>query len=154
MDNFPAFLSFMAFVLLLKQILIVDGISDTTKDDGFVGILGAIVDNSSRIGKEESVAMQIAVEDFLNKSNRRLDLKIRNSQGDSLQAALAVSPLLALAGRTSATLPAAALAIALTGDAANPSNLSKRAYCFMVFKFPTIQMPWHCFCDTTSLLIH
>ncbi|KAL6283514.1 hypothetical protein ACE6H2_014443 [Prunus campanulata] len=114
MDKFSAFLSFMAFVLLLKQILIVDGISDTTKDDGFVGILGAIVDNSSRIGKEESVAMQIAVEDFLNKSNRRLDLKIRNSQGDPLQAALAVSPLLALAGRTSATLPAAALAIALT----------------------------------------
>ncbi|KAL6283571.1 hypothetical protein ACE6H2_014500 [Prunus campanulata] len=114
MDNFSAFLSFMAFVLLLKQILIVDGISDTTKDDGFMGILGAIVDNSSRIGKEESVAMQIAVEDFFNKSNQRLDLKIKNSQGDPLLAALAVSPLLALAGRTSATLPAAALAIALT----------------------------------------
>ncbi|XP_021834690.1 glutamate receptor 2.8-like [Prunus avium] len=94
MDNFSAFLSFMAFVLLLKQILIVDGISDTTKDDGFMGILGAIVDNSSRIGKEESVAMQIAVEDFLNKSNRRLDLKIRNSQGDPLQAALAARSLI------------------------------------------------------------
>ncbi|CAB4307806.1 unnamed protein product [Prunus armeniaca] len=114
MDKFSALLSFMAFVLLLKQILIVEGISDITKDDGFMGILGAIVDNSSRIGKEESVAMQIAVEDFFNKNNQRLDLKIRNSQGDPLQAALAVSPLLALAERTSATLPAAALARALT----------------------------------------
>ncbi|KAH0986579.1 hypothetical protein GBA52_013756 [Prunus armeniaca] len=84
----------MAFVLLLKQILIVDGISDTTTDDGFIGILGAIVDNSSRIGKEESIAMQIAVEDFINTSNQRLDLKIRNSQGDPLQAALAARSLI------------------------------------------------------------
>ncbi|CAL8150958.1 unnamed protein product [Prunus armeniaca] len=94
MDNFSAFLSFMAFVLLLKQILIVYGISDTTTDDGFIGILGAIVDNSSRIGKEESIAMQIAVEDFINTSNQRLDLKIRNSQGDPLQAALAARSLI------------------------------------------------------------
>ncbi|PQP98191.1 glutamate receptor 2.8 [Prunus yedoensis var. nudiflora] len=94
MDNFSAFLSLMAFVLLLKQILIVDGISDTTEDDGFMGILGAIVDNSSRIGKEESVAMQIAVEDFLNTSNQRLDLRIRNSQGDPLQAAIAARSLI------------------------------------------------------------
>ncbi|CAL2253912.1 unnamed protein product [Prunus armeniaca] len=94
MDKFSAFLSFMAFVLLLKQILIVEGISDTTKDDGFMGILGAIVDNSSRIGKEGSVAMQIAVEDFFNKNNQSLDLKIRNSQGDPLQAALAARSLI------------------------------------------------------------
>ncbi|PQP93856.1 glutamate receptor 2.8 [Prunus yedoensis var. nudiflora] len=59
-----------------------------------MGILGAIVDNSSRIGKEESVAMQIAVEDFLNTSNQRLDLRIRNSQGDPLQAAIAARSLI------------------------------------------------------------
>lgn len=89
MDKFTALLSLIAFVLLFEQRLRVNGITDTTKDDHFMGILGAIVDTSSRIGKEESVAIQIAVEDFFKKSNHSLVLNIRNSKGEPWQAALA-----------------------------------------------------------------
>ncbi|BBH01709.1 glutamate receptor 2.8 [Prunus dulcis] len=66
------------------------------------------------LAKKRALRCRLRWRISLTKNNQRLDLKIRNSQGDPLQAALAVSPLLALAGRTCATLPAAALARALT----------------------------------------
>ncbi|KAL6283570.1 hypothetical protein ACE6H2_014499 [Prunus campanulata] len=94
MDKFTALLSLIAFVLLFKQRLRVNGITDTTKDDHFMCILGAIVDTSSRIGKEETVAMQMAVEDFFKKSNHSLVLNIRNSKGEPWQAALAARDLI------------------------------------------------------------
>ena len=53
-----------------------------------MGVIGAIVDNSSRIGKEESVAMKMALEDFYVKFNQSLVLHIRDSQRQPIQAAL------------------------------------------------------------------
>lgn len=54
-----------------------------------MGIIGAIADNNSRNGKEEIVAIKMALEDFYHHSNQRFVLEIRNSQRDPLQAALA-----------------------------------------------------------------
>ncbi|KAF2286081.1 hypothetical protein GH714_010204 [Hevea brasiliensis] len=53
------------------------------------GIMGAVVDGSSRIGKEQKVAMKMAVRDFNNSNNQSFFLQIQDSQGQPLQAALA-----------------------------------------------------------------
>ena len=53
------------------------------------GMIGAIVDNSTRIGKEEAVAMEMAIEDFCNQTSRCLDLLVTNSNGEAAQATLA-----------------------------------------------------------------
>lgn len=53
------------------------------------GVIGAIVNNSSRIGKEEQVAMEMAVHDFNSYTNQTLVIHIRNSQGKPVTAALA-----------------------------------------------------------------
>ncbi|KAH7512619.1 hypothetical protein FEM48_Zijuj12G0110100 [Ziziphus jujuba var. spinosa] len=68
--------------------------SETMKDGGVVGILGAIVDNTSRACKEEKVAMKMAIEDFNSNTNQTLILHIINSYGDPLQAALAARDLI------------------------------------------------------------
>ncbi|KAG4960756.1 hypothetical protein JHK87_037389 [Glycine soja] len=58
--------------------------------------IGVITDNKSRNGKEEIVAIKMALEDFYQYSNQNfgLDLQIRNSHGDPLQAALAARDLI------------------------------------------------------------
>ncbi|XP_058002408.1 glutamate receptor 2.8-like [Hevea brasiliensis] len=57
------------------------------------GIMGAVVDGSSRIGKEQKVAMKMAVRDFNNSNNQSFFLQIQDSQGQPLQAALAAQEL-------------------------------------------------------------
>ncbi|KAK7257182.1 hypothetical protein RIF29_30965 [Crotalaria pallida] len=58
------------------------------------GIIGVILDRSSRIGQEQAVAMNMALEDFYHYSNQSFVMHIRNSQGDPLQAALAARDLI------------------------------------------------------------
>lgn len=50
--------------------------------------LGAIIDNDSRAGREEKVAMQIAIEDFCVHSSHCPTLLVNDSQGDPIQTAL------------------------------------------------------------------
>nr|POE59601.1 glutamate receptor 2.1 [Quercus suber] len=59
-----------------------------------MGVIGAIVDNSSRIGKEERLAMKMALEDFYYRFNQSLVLEVRNSQGQPIQAALEAMDLI------------------------------------------------------------
>lgn len=47
--------------------------------------IGAVLDLSSQMGKHQKIAMEIAVQDFNRLSCSKLDLKIRNSHGDSAQ---------------------------------------------------------------------
>ena len=61
----------------------------STMVDGKQGRIGAIVDMSSRIGKEEILAMQMAIEDFNSLSNRNFSLVVRDSRSDPNLAALA-----------------------------------------------------------------
>ncbi|XP_011010292.1 PREDICTED: glutamate receptor 2.8-like [Populus euphratica] len=56
--------------------------------------IGAIIDMSSRIGKEQRVAMEIAMEDFYGTGNQTLVLHIRDSQRDPVCAAVAAMDLI------------------------------------------------------------
>ncbi|TXG66813.1 hypothetical protein EZV62_008088 [Acer yangbiense] len=57
------------------------------------GIIGAIVDNTSHVGKEQRVAMEMAVHDFNEYSSYQtrllVDLQLRNSWRQPVHAALA-----------------------------------------------------------------
>ena len=57
--------------------------------DGVRGKIGAIVDKNSRIGKEESLAMLMAVEDFNNVNDQNFSFVIKDFKNDPNQAALA-----------------------------------------------------------------
>ena len=57
-------------------------------DDYKLTNIGAIIDVTSRIGKEENTAMEVAVQNFNNKSNNhKLSLYIQNPGKDPLLAA-------------------------------------------------------------------
>ncbi|KAJ0102107.1 hypothetical protein Patl1_04770 [Pistacia atlantica] len=58
------------------------------------GVMGAIVNNGSRIGNEEQLAMEMAVQDFNNYTNQTLVLHIRSSRGEPVTAALAAVDLI------------------------------------------------------------
>ncbi|CAJ1978519.1 unnamed protein product [Sphenostylis stenocarpa] len=58
------------------------------------GIIGAILDSSSRIGQERAVAIKLALEDFHQKNNLSFVLHVRDSQGDPLSAAIAARDLI------------------------------------------------------------
>jgi hypothetical protein len=88
MDKLPPLCSILVLVFILTHKATVNGSSNTTGNDEIIGVIGAIVDNSSRIGKEESVAMKLALDDFYDKFNQSLILHIRDSQGEPIQAAL------------------------------------------------------------------
>ncbi|TKY63113.1 glutamate receptor 2.9 [Spatholobus suberectus] len=48
--------------------------------------IGAVLDLSSQMGKHQKIAMEIAVQEFNRSNCSKLDLKIRNSHGNSAQA--------------------------------------------------------------------
>ena len=82
MNRFVSLFNFMPMLMLLLR--------NASANERAKGIIGAIIDNSSRIGKEQTVAMNLALTDFFSYSNQNFDLQIRNSaQGDPLQAAFA-----------------------------------------------------------------
>ncbi|KAL2523539.1 Glutamate receptor 2.7 [Abeliophyllum distichum] len=58
------------------------------------GILGAIVDCSSRVGKEERIAMEMAIEDLYKKRNQRFILHLKCSHNEPLHAATAARNLI------------------------------------------------------------
>ncbi|XVF70104.1 hypothetical protein PTKIN_Ptkin11bG0135600 [Pterospermum kingtungense] len=64
------------------------------EDDQLNGIVGAIVDDGSRIGKEERVAKAMAVDDFNDYTNKSLVFHVRNSQKEPLRAAVAAMDLI------------------------------------------------------------
>jgi hypothetical protein len=87
MGTLPHAFSLFALILLLTS---GTGADQSTKTQaifkGSTGI-GAIVDTSSRIGKEEIVAMEVAKEDFYGFGNQTV-FPIKDSQKDTIHAAL------------------------------------------------------------------
>lgn len=81
--------TFLTLVLLLVAKASVDGRTATLGKEHVRGIIGAIIDYSSRIAKEQKVAMEMAIKDVFNKTNQRFDLHIKNTQSEPVQAALA-----------------------------------------------------------------
>ena len=81
---FPLMISYLLFL----QMETAHGSTDLIDD--VKGSIGAIVDYSSRIGKEEKVAMEMAIENFNSQyTDLHIDLLINSSQGEPIQAALA-----------------------------------------------------------------
>ncbi|KAJ4726395.1 Glutamate receptor [Melia azedarach] len=83
-------LSFVALVLIFTPKV---AAADPENKKQVKGIVGAIVNNSSRIGKEQRIAMEMACEDFNRSSNESLILYIRNSRREPMHAALAAMDL-------------------------------------------------------------
>ncbi|KAK0590585.1 hypothetical protein LWI29_029113 [Acer saccharum] len=92
------------FLLLFLLISSNRATSNAEEDDGsernqhnerFIS-LGAIVDYNSRAGKEEKVAMKIAVDDFFGHGGHRptVLLRVKNSRGDPLQTAYSAKTLI------------------------------------------------------------
>ena len=53
-----------------------------------MGNIGGVIDYRSRVGKEQKVAMEMAVEDFSRSScSKQLTLQLEDSRGDSARAA-------------------------------------------------------------------
>ncbi|KAI9403118.1 hypothetical protein POPTR_001G375100v4 [Populus trichocarpa] len=93
MGTLPHAFSLFALILLLTSGTGADQITKTQAIfNGSTGI-GAIVDTSSRIGKEEIVAMEVAKEDFYGFGNLTF-LLINDSQKDTIHAALEAKDLI------------------------------------------------------------
>lgn len=82
------FISVLAFLPVELNLMVSGGthLAKTEYVGDVKGIIGAIVDYSTRIGKEETVAMQMAVEDFNNQTKQQLLLLVKNSRGEAVQA--------------------------------------------------------------------
>ena len=79
-----------AFLLwFISMHVIIHGNIAANESSDDKGIIGAILDKSSRIGQEHAVAINLALEDFHQKNNLSFALHVRNSQGDPLLAATA-----------------------------------------------------------------
>lgn len=53
-----------------------------------IGCIGGITDCSARVGREEKIAMEIAIDDFYNLTGHKLALELRDLSGNSAQAIL------------------------------------------------------------------
>ncbi|XP_071922824.1 glutamate receptor 2.7-like [Coffea arabica] len=59
-----------------------------------IGSIGVVVDQSSRVGKEQKIGVEMAVHDFNRESHcSKVDLHIQDSQGNSARAASAVTEI-------------------------------------------------------------
>lgn len=92
-------LSFLAFLLIIITIIILvkepyssHAIEHERREESKNKLisLGAIIEYDSRAGREEKVAMQIAIEDFCAKSSQYYcpTLLVNDSRGDPVHAAL------------------------------------------------------------------
>ncbi|KAJ8765253.1 hypothetical protein K2173_011933 [Erythroxylum novogranatense] len=89
-----SFSSLLAFLLAFSHISGANASGSFVESKHSKHILGAIVDNSSRSGKEIGVSLQMALEDANKLSNQNLILHIRNSNGDPLEATAAAQALI------------------------------------------------------------
>ncbi|RDX68523.1 Glutamate receptor 2.1, partial [Mucuna pruriens] len=85
---------FAYLLWFINMHVIVLGNTATNESSNVKGIIGAILDSSSRIGQEHAVAINLALEDFNQKNNLSFALHIINSQGDPLLAAIAARDLI------------------------------------------------------------
>ncbi|KAA8523960.1 hypothetical protein F0562_010609 [Nyssa sinensis] len=98
MEKFHLFFCIMVLALSsFSKKATVHGGMNTTGINHVKGIVGAILDYSFRIGKEEKVAMEMAIDDFFNHTNQSFILQLKYSQGEPIKAALFPSPPLVAA---------------------------------------------------------
>ncbi|KAF8391286.1 hypothetical protein HHK36_023588 [Tetracentron sinense] len=91
----PLFFIFLVLLLLFPSKAMVDrGEYPPPTPRRFKGSIGAIIDYSSHIGKEEKIAMEMAIEDFYNTTNHRPFLHVRDSRREPVRAVLAAMDLI------------------------------------------------------------
>ncbi|XP_038898557.1 glutamate receptor 2.8-like [Benincasa hispida] len=96
MGNLPFLFSFFLFALIVSRKHGTERNASATLVNGGKCRIGAIVDLSSRIGKEEILAMHMAIEEFNSLSNQNFSLIIRDSRSDPNLAALAAKDLISV----------------------------------------------------------
>lgn len=79
----------MPQALSIVLLLLLGAISSQSKHTKpqFKGTIGAIIDSTSRAGKQEKLAIEMAVEDFSNSTGHKPLLHVRDSKGSPVQAA-------------------------------------------------------------------
>ncbi|PWA38284.1 Extracellular ligand-binding receptor [Artemisia annua] len=88
MNNFASYLIFLvAFVFPLFLL-------HASLTTGSITSIGVILDQTSRPGKEAKVAIEIAIQDFNNKSNQPSVLYIHNSKNKPVRAAISAKELI------------------------------------------------------------
>ncbi|XP_044507851.1 glutamate receptor 2.8-like [Mangifera indica] len=92
-SSFHLFFFHLLLLLLLKATAN-GSYTNAVEKEHVVGSIGAIVDLDSRIGKEEKIAMEMAMRDFNVKTNQSFHLLILNSQKDPVYAAFAAKDLI------------------------------------------------------------
>ena len=94
MNAFPPFHYFLLAILLLIAVKAPTNRStEITKNSHAKRVVGAIIDSTSRIGKEQKVALEMAMEDFCEFSNQSFLLQIEDSHGEPIRAGLAGNSL-------------------------------------------------------------
>jgi ionotropic glutamate receptor len=85
------FLVFLYSILLLSITFILSNSSGQLNDEDteFISIIGAVVDCSTRVGREEKIAMDIAVQDIYRLTGHNLALHVLDLPENSARAAFA-----------------------------------------------------------------
>ncbi|KAF6175246.1 hypothetical protein GIB67_030464 [Kingdonia uniflora] len=76
--------SFLPFFSVL--VLIVSLIQSNATANSFIGSVGANIDYASRAGREEKIAMEMAVDNFYKSNGSKIMLKLVDSQGSATRA--------------------------------------------------------------------
>ncbi|KAL1350070.1 hypothetical protein AAHE18_07G200100 [Arachis hypogaea] len=90
MESMHKFVPLVCLIIIMSMVKIVLG----TAIEVNKGIVGVVADYNDRSGKEEIVAIKMALEDFYHYTNQSFGLHIRDSHGDPLKAALAARDLI------------------------------------------------------------
>ncbi|XP_055959688.1 glutamate receptor 2.8-like [Mercurialis annua] len=86
--------SYCFILCLIIVSLTTDSLNDSSDKQFKKRNLGVIVDSTSREGKEEIVAMRMAIEDFYANCSHRPTLQVKNSHGDSIKAVSSAKTLI------------------------------------------------------------
>lgn len=83
-------LSFFLVLLSLVSSVKPDGSQDKCRiTQQITARVGCVIDHSSRVGKEQKVAMEMAIQDLSKSICARVDLHLKDSQGNSARATAA-----------------------------------------------------------------
>ncbi|KAL7087595.1 hypothetical protein ACP275_13G076300 [Erythranthe tilingii] len=86
--------SYNFYVLLYFVALAFAAVNLITTNGDESSVLGTILDCKSRVGKEEIIAIEIAIEELNNQQNRNLILRVKCTRGESVLAAQAARHLI------------------------------------------------------------
>ncbi|EOY13166.1 Glutamate receptor 2.7, putative [Theobroma cacao] len=143
MDTPFSLFSLLALVLMLLLETAAAGSVDTGADHQVKGIIGAIVDDGSRIGKEERVAMEMAMEAFNDyNNNQSLVLLVRNSRKEPLRAAVVATDLIKTQGAKAILGPQTWEELSLVAEIGSRNHIPVLSFADMTPTWATDKWPF------------